>query len=77
MSILTEILLFCDGGAECPDATPFNQDGARDARFVSASGIRANAFPQGWVKTARRGTARRGNDAISITQALARAWGST
>ncbi|MDM8356571.1 hypothetical protein [Pandoraea communis] len=54
MSILTEILLFCDGGVECPELGPFNQDDAKDANLVSASKIRTNALTAGWVKVGRK-----------------------
>ncbi len=54
MSILTEILLLCDGGLECPEGSPFNQDGAKDAKVVSATDIRSSASAEGWVKVGHR-----------------------
>jgi hypothetical protein len=50
MSILTEVLLLCDGGAECPLDQPFNQDGAKDAKTVSASCLRRTASSKGWTR---------------------------
>jgi hypothetical protein len=54
MSILTEILLLCDGGKNCPDSHPFNQDGAKDSKLVSTSSVRAIASADGWVKVGHR-----------------------
>lgn len=54
MSILTEVLLLCDGGAACPVAQPFNQDGAKDAKLVSASDLRRNASSEGWVRVGHK-----------------------
>ena len=54
MSILTEILLLCDGDIECPTREPLNQDGAKDANLVSASGLRGDALLQGWARIERK-----------------------
>lgn len=53
MSILTEILLICDGGnagLSCPEDSPFNVDGAKDAKVVSPASLRKDAASDGWVK---------------------------
>lgn len=45
--ILTEHLLFCDGGRECPKDSPFNADTDKtDAPTL----LRARAANEGWVK---------------------------
>lgn len=57
MSIMTEILLMCDGGKaglSCPEDSPFNIDGAKDAKVVSPAILRQSAAGDGWVKVGQK-----------------------
>lgn len=57
MAILTEILLVCDGGntgLDCPEDSPFNIDGAKDAKVVNAARLRNGAAKEGWIKIGRK-----------------------
>jgi len=57
MAILTKILLVCDGGnsgCACPEDSPFNIDGANDAKVVSATSLRNRAAKEGWIKVGHK-----------------------
>lgn len=53
MAILTEILLLCDGGQECQEQQPYNQDGQKDAKIVSSRSAPTHVEKAGCVLVAK------------------------
>jgi hypothetical protein len=54
MSIVTEIMLFCDGGTACKLDSAYSQDAIRDGKVVTPASLRANACHEGWVRVGRK-----------------------